>query len=183
MFCASSHSIRAEYFDAATELGRLLGAKGYDLIFGGGTRGLMGHVARALHSAGGRVTGVVPRALNVDGIIYADCDELVVTETMRERKAEMDRRSDAFIALPGGFGTLEEIVEHVTLKQLKYHPKPLILINTAGLYEPLIRFFDHLVSEGFVLAEHREVYHVAGTPAEAVGYLERYAAPSLPEKY
>ncbi len=180
VFCASSQAIRPEYFDAARDMGRILGERRLGMVFGGGTVGLMGEAARAVHAAGGRVTGVIPEALNRAGVTYEVCDELVITVGMRERKAEMERRSDAFIALPGGFGTLEEILEHITLRQLQYHPKPVVLVNTLDFYAPLIRLFDHLIAEKFAREDHRRLVHLAANPEEAMRYLDAYqpVAPS-----
>ena len=183
VFCASSQAIRPEYFDAARGLGHLLGERRLRMVFGGGTAGLMGEAARAVHAAGGTVTGVIPEALNREGVTYEVCDELVITPGMRERKAEMERRADAFVALPGGFGTLEEILEHITLRQLRYHPKPVVLVNTLDFYAPLIRLFDHLIEERFARDDHRRLYHVAATPGEAMEYLDAYRPAELRDKW
>ncbi|HJP37214.1 MAG TPA: TIGR00730 family Rossman fold protein [Gammaproteobacteria bacterium] len=183
VFCSSSDALDPAYREAAEALGVLLGRLGYRLVFGGGAIGLMGTVARAVHAHGGEVGGVIPRALNQAGVTYEESDELIVTEEMRERKAEMDRLSDAFIALPGGFGTLEEIVEHLTLRQLRYHPKPVVLINTLGYYEPLLRFFEHMIDEGFAESGHLEVFHVAANAEEALAYLETYGHEEPPSRF
>lgn len=116
VFSSSSNTIDQAYFSAADELGREIAIRGSTLLFGGGLTGLMGACARAVHSQGGRVVGVIPEALNEKGIVYDGCDELIVASDMRERKAQMDARSNAFIALPGGFGTIEEVMEIITLK-------------------------------------------------------------------
>jgi hypothetical protein len=183
VFCSSSDALADPYRDAAEALGVLLGKRRCRLVFGAGGVGLMGIVARAVHAHGGEVVGVIPHALNQLGITYETADELIVTEDMRERKAEMDRRSDAFIALPGGFGTLEEIVEHLTLKQLGYHPKPVVLVNTLGYYDPLMAFFDHMINERFAKAEHREVFHVVGDVEEALVFLDAYEYPEAPSPF
>ena len=182
VFCASSEELDHGYVADAQALGRLIGQRGWRMVFGGGTIGLMGAVARAVHAEGGHVTGVIPHLLNIDGVAYTACDELITTRDLRERKAEMDARSDAFIALPGGFGTLEEIAEHLALRQLNVHPRPVVLLNTKGFYDPLIAFFDHLIQERFAREEHRALYHLAANPADAVQYLENYRAPVFPRK-
>ncbi len=183
VFSASSEAVDAAYFDAATELGRRIAEAGWSMIFGGGMTGLMGATARAVHAQGGRVIGVIPDGLNRPGVAYEAADELIVTETLRERKAVMDARSDAFVALPGGFGTLEEIIETLALKQLRYHDRPVVFLNTAGFYDPLLDFFDHQVARQFVKAEHRRLYHVADTPEDAVDHVRHYAGAEVPEKF
>lgn len=183
VFCSSSERLKDTYCGAAQHLGKLLGLRGYDVVFGGGGIGLMGRVASAVQAHGGRMIGVIPEALNRPGVTYELCDELVVTEDMRERKGVMDTRSEAFLALPGGLGTLEEIVEHMTLKQLRYHPKPLVLINTEGFYEPLLTFLDHMIEQNFVRLEHRNLFHVADDPEAALAYLDSYEPSVLPEKF
>ena len=183
VFSASSEAVDAAYFDAATELGRRIAEAGWSMIFGGGMTGLMGATARAVHAQGGRVIGVIPDGLNRPGVAYEAADELIVTETLRERKAIMDARSDAFIALPGGFGTLEEIIEAMALKQLRYHDRPVVFLNTAGFYDPLLDFFDHQVAQQFVKAEHRRLYYVADTPEDAVDHVRHYAGAEAPEKF
>ena len=183
VFSASSDRIKSEYVTAAQELGRLMGAGKHTLVFGGGTRGLMGALARSVHRHGGRVIGVIPDKLERPGVTYAEADELIVTETLRDRKAEMDRLSQAFIALPGGFGTLEEVIEAMTLKQLRYHSRPVVFLNTLNFYDHLKRFFDHQVNEGFVKDEHLSLFHIAATPAEAMEYIEHYDPVGISEKY
>lgn len=183
VFSASSEAIDDVYKQAATELGECLARTGWSLVFGGGMLGLMGAVARGVHQHGGHVVGVIPDGLNRPGITYESADELIVTETLRERKAIMDERSDAFIALPGGFGTLEEIIEALTLKQLRYHTRPLVFLNINNFYGPLLQFFEHQIAEQFVKAEHEALYHVSDSPGNAVAYLEEYEPVPLPEKF
>jgi uncharacterized protein (TIGR00730 family) len=134
----------------------------------------MGELARAVHEQGGVVCGVIPQALEQkEGVAYDVADELIITETMQERKAIMFTRADAFLVLPGGFGTLEEFLEVLTLRQLGYHDKPIVLVNTNGFFGPLLHLFDHIVAEGFARdAVRRQYYFAADIPA-AVAYLER----------
>ncbi len=172
VYCSSSGRIDTRYVEAAEALGRLLAARGYALVYGGGSVGLMGTVARAVHAGGGRVGGVIPEALkSKEGIAYDAADELVVTETMAERKTEMYRRADAFVTLPGGFGTLEEFMEILTLRQLGYHRKPLVLVNTDGFYDTLLRFFGELHEGGFAHRARADLYHVAATPEDALDHI------------
>jgi cytokinin riboside 5'-monophosphate phosphoribohydrolase len=183
VFSASREDLKPEYIESARSLGALMAERKWGLVFGGGMQGLMGHCARAVHEGGGHVVGVIPERLNRPGIAYAAADELIVTRTLRERKHEMDRLSDAFIALAGGFGTLEEVIEMIALKQLGYHNRPIVFMNTAGFYEPLLQFFDHQVRENLVKPEFLRLYAVADTPREAVAVIERYAPAPVPDKY
>jgi hypothetical protein len=180
VFSGSSQRVLPAYFDAASELGRLIGSRGWELVFGGGTIGLMGAVARGVHEAGGRVTAVIPERLNRPGVLYETADEIIVTATLRDRKAVMDERAGAFVALPGGFGTLEEVIEVITLKQLRYHDRAIVFLNTLGYYDALIAFLHQQARDGFVRAEHQSLYHVADTPAGTVSHLDTYAP--MPDK-
>jgi len=172
VYCASSNHIDEKYFATASEMGRLLAERGHTLVYGGGNVGLMGTVARAVHEHGGKVFGVIPKALrNVEGVAYEVADELIITETMQERKRHMFTRAGAFVVLPGGFGTLEEFMEVLTLRQLGYHHKPIALVNTDGFYEPLLALFEHYYRTGFAHPRYRDLYHVASTPADALDYI------------
>ena len=174
VYCSSSNRIALSYFDMADEVGRLLAQRGYTLLYGGGNVGLMGQMARAVHAHGGRVVGVIPEALKTrEGVAYHVADELITTETMQQRKAILFTRADAFLVLPGGFGTLEEFMEVLTLRQLGYHDKPIALVNTDGFYDPLLELFDHLYREQFARARARDSYYVAPDPEDALRYLER----------
>ncbi len=181
VFSASREDLNRAYIEAAKDLGARMAERGWGLVFGGGMQGLMGHCARAVHAGGGRVVGIIPERLNRPGVTYEAADELIVTHTLRERKHEMDRRSDAFVALPGGFGTLEEVVETIALKQLGYHNRPIVLMNTAAFYSPLLRFFEHQVEENFVKREYLDLYAVAETPEAAVDYINGYLPESVRE--
>lgn len=179
VFCSSQNSIAPKYFQVARELGTAIGERGYTLVFGAGRIGLMGAVAEAVRTSGGRVIGVIPEALNQEGIVYDHADELIVTKDMRERKGVMDRRSDAFIALPGGFGTMDEVFETLTLKQLRYHNRPLIFLDVDGFFEPMIRLLDRIVDDGFALEHHRQLYHVVHDVPSVFEYLETYEPPEV----
>ena len=182
VYASSSDVVDGAYREAAAELGAEAARRGLTLVYGGAHVGLMRHAAEAAQAAGGRVIGVIPRAIEARGIAHAGADELIITRDMRERKAEMERRADAFIALPGGFGTLEELAEILVLRQLRYHSKPVVLLNTNGFYDPLLALFEHFYQSRMARPEHRELYAVARTPAEA---LDRAADPAveLPEKW
>lgn len=172
MYCSSSAAVDPVHVEAAAALGRGLAERGHQLVWGGATVGLMGEVARAARAAGGRTVGVIPERLLAVEIGDHDADELVVTPDMGTRKAEMARRADAFVALPGGFGTLEEVLEQLTLHQLRVHDKPIVLVDVAGFWQPLLALFDHLVAERFARPATRGSYAVAATVDEALALLD-----------
>jgi uncharacterized protein (TIGR00730 family) len=150
VYCSSSESIDARFVELAAEVGSRLAAAGYSLVSGGGRVSMMGAVARAARAGGARTTGVIPAHLIQYEVADTDVDDLVVVETMRERKREMDERSDAFIALPGGIGTFEELFEVWTAHSLDMHPKPVIVLDPFEFYAPLWAFLDDLRDQGFV---------------------------------
>ncbi|MBB6562473.1 uncharacterized protein (TIGR00730 family) [Acidovorax soli] len=150
VYCGSRPGEDAAYTQAATAVGEWIGAHGGQLVYGGGRSGLMGTVAEATRRAGGRVVGIIPQALVDKELANRACDELHIVQTMHERKAMMAERSDAFIALPGGIGTFEELFEVWTWRQLGYHDKPLGLLNVAGYYDGLLAFLNHSVASGFM---------------------------------
>lgn len=164
---ASARDVEPVHHEAAARLGRIIGDRGDTLVYGGGAIGLMGVVARAVHARGGRVVGVIPQSMVTHEIAYRESDELVVTQTMRQRKQIMDRRSDAFVALPGGFGTLEELFEVITLRQLAMHDKPIVIINVGGYYDPLLDLFEHVYDQRFANRKHRRTYRVVSEPDAA----------------
>lgn len=178
VYCSSSSSIAPEYSHDAVELAAGIVARGWDLVYGGTTAGLMGTLADAVIQAGGKVTGVIPGHIGDRGIAHRNLSELIVTADMRERKAIMDQRADAFLALPGGLGTLEEVFEVLTLKQLQIHSRPIVFLNTRQFYRPLEAFLEHLIKERFAKPESANLYHFADTPKEALDYIENYT-PSL----
>lgn len=182
VFSSSSDVIAPHFFRAAEELAAWIASRKCALMFGGGNIGLMGRMAEVAHANGGKVVGVIPEMLHLKGYAYEKCDELIVTPTMRERKFEMEERADAFVALPGGFGTLEELLEVITLKQLKYHDKPVALLNLGGFFDGLLKFFDHLYEQGFAKPKHRAIYHAARDLPELIEYLDEYRPPIIPEK-
>lgn len=166
VYCGSRPGENEAYAQAATAVGTWIGAHGGQLVYGGGRSGLMGTVAEATRQAGGRVVGVIPQALVDKELANRACDELHIVQTMHERKAMMAERSDAFIALPGGIGTFEELFEVWTWRQLGYHDKPLGLLNVAGYYDGLLAFLDHSVASGFMGAWQMGLLHAdSDTPA------------------
>lgn len=155
VFCGSSPGTRPAYGATARALGTVLARRRITLVWGGGNVGLMGAVADATLAAGGRAIGVIPRALEARELAHRGATELHVVGSMHERKALMERLSDAFVALPGGFGTLDELCEILTWRQLGHHAKPMGLLDVERFFDPLVSAFDHAVREGFVRAEHR----------------------------
>lgn len=166
VFCASAEGSRAEYRAAAEELGRALAARGIGLIYGGARVGLMGAVAEAALAVGGVVIGVIPEVLVDKEVAHHGVSELHVTSTMHTRKALMGERADAFVILPGGFGTFEELFEVLAWQTLGLHAKPVVLLNTAGFYDPMLAFLDHCVTEGVLKAKSRAILQVAATVDE-----------------
>lgn len=184
VYCSSSDHISSTYVPVAHTTGRLITERGYTLVYGGGNVGLMGVLARSVHESGGHVFGVIPEALKaVEGVAYRLADELVVTQTMQERKAIMYTKADAFLVLPGGFGTLEEFMEVLTLKQLRYHNKALALVNAGGFYDPLVELFEHFYRERFARVRYRDLYHLADSPEEALDYIDSYLPEQMEDKW
>jgi hypothetical protein len=179
VYCASSNDIDDVYRDAATRLGRTMAEAGIGLVLGGGSVGLMGTIADAVLEHGGEVYGVIPQKLQELELGHTGCTELIVVDTMHERKQKMMDLSDGFIAMPGGYGTLEELFEVVTWAQLNYHRKPVGLLNVAGFFDSLIRFVQHAVDEGFVREELRHLITVGTTPQDLLSQLEEATVPAL----
>ena len=179
VFCGSSDLVDERFFAVARELGGKLARRRWRLVYGGGSVGLMGALARAVMEDGGQVTGVIPKALLDMGVGEQNVSELIVTEGMRDRKAIMDARGDAFVALPGGLGTMEEILEVMTLKQLGYHRKPVAVLDLDGFFDPLWAQFQRGVDLGFIKAEYLDLWY----PAPDVDALLRYLEAYVPNGY
>jgi uncharacterized protein (TIGR00730 family) len=182
-YCSSSEAVDERYTDAARRYGGAIGSAGHELVYGGTSVGLMGTVAAATRAAGGRVTGVLPQLMVDRGIGDPDSDELVITESMGDRKREMIARADAFVALPGGFGTLEELLEVLTLKQLGYHRKPIVLHQVEGFWDGLLAFFEELYAGAFARPEYRRLYHVTDDVDELLEFVARPPESDLPTKW
>jgi uncharacterized protein (TIGR00730 family) len=183
VFCSSSDAVGEAYTSAAAAMGALIGQGGHTLVYGGGRVGLMGATARAVHQHGGRVIGIIPTFMNRPGVPYLECDELSFTKDMRERKALMMEMADAFIALPGGFGTLEEMSEVITQKQFGFHKGPLVAVNTAGFYDALAAFFDGFYAQSFAKPAFRATCPFVATPEAAMAYIADYTPPALTSKW
>lgn len=174
VFSSSSNSLKEIYYKDAQELGHLMAKFGFNLVYGGGLRGTMGVNATAVKKAGGKVIGVIPEKLHALVEQNETLDELYVTKGMRDRKQKIDELSDAVVALAGGYGTLEELSEMIVQKQLGYSNKAIVILNTAGFYDNLLKFFDEIIEQDFAIPKCREFYYVAKTPQEAIDYLINY---------
>src|SRR5262245_27253183 len=183
VFCGSASGADRAYALAARELGRELAARKLGLVYGGGRVGLMGEVASAALAASGEVVGIIPHALAHQAIALAECTELVVVDTMHARKALMADRADAFVALPGGYGTLDELFEIVTWAQLGIHRKPVGLLNVNGFFTPLLAWLDHVVCEGLLKPKHRELLLVADTVPGLLAALAAWVPPAPVTKW
>jgi uncharacterized protein (TIGR00730 family) len=168
VFCGSSSRVASEYRETATALGRTVAERGHRIVYGAGNVGLMGLVADAALAAGGEVIGVIPRFLVDLEVGHRGLTELRVVETMHERKRAMADLADGFIVLPGGFGTLEEAIEVVTWRQLELHDKPIVFLDVAGFWRPLVALIDHVIAEGFAQPAHARLIAVAPTVEEAL---------------
>ncbi|PSS57530.1 TIGR00730 family Rossman fold protein [Pseudomonas sp. BBP2017] len=181
VFCGASTGANPAYREAAIALGRAIAERGLTLVYGGGAVGLMGIVADAAMAAGGEVIGIIPQALKDAEVGHSGLTRLEVVDGMHARKARMAELSDAFVALPGGLGTLEELFEVWTWGQLGYHAKPLGLLDVNGFYSKLGSFLDHVVEEGFVRPQHRTMLQLADTPTELLDAMDSYRAPVPPK--
>jgi hypothetical protein len=177
VFCGSSIGNRPEYAAAATAVGVGIARRGHELVYGGGNTGLMGTVANAALGAGGKVIGVIPSVMVDKELAHQGLTQLHVVNTMHERKAMMAVFADAFVILPGGFGTMDELYEILTWAQLGFHRKPIAILNVCGYYDPMLTFIDHLVDEGFVKQDHREVIVVGDDPDALLTRIESYQPP------
>lgn len=171
VYCASSRELAAVYRDAARDFGTAIARLGWGLNYGGDKIGLMGILADAVKAGGGRVVGIIPQKFVDWGVANPNCDEMIVTETMRQRKQILEHRGDALVALPGGLGTLEEIFEVIVGKQLGFHNKPLAILNVAGYYDPLLAMIEHGIEHRFIKQESKEIFFVARSVNELVDYL------------
>jgi uncharacterized protein (TIGR00730 family) len=174
VFAASSSRIDGEYAAAASQLGSLLATSGMEVIYGGGGIGLMGNLADAVLEKGGRITGVIPSFMKDEGWGHPLVSEMIITRDMGERKKTMFENCEAVVALPGGIGTLEELTEAITLKQLSLYKGPIIILNTLGYYDTFIRFLEQMIAGSFLRLEHKGIWEVVNTPEEAMVSLRNY---------
>ena len=173
VYLSARDSVHRDYFTAADEMGRGIADAGWNLVYGGNNVGLMRAVADGARAAGGRVIGITPQLMVDEGIHDPNC-ELTVTTTMRERKALLEQNGDAFVILPGGIGTFEELFEILVGRQLGYHNKPIVFLNTLNYYAPLLAMMEHGIEHSFIRPVNRELYYVAQTPADVIAYLKAF---------
>ena len=178
VYCGSSKGTRPEYAAAAQELGALLAREKIELVYGGGALGLMGVVADATLQGGGHVIGVIPEKLVIKEVMHEKLPDLRVVKTMHERKALIAELADGFIALPGGYGTIEEFFEILCWSQLGWHQKPFVLLNVAGFYSQLIPFLDHAAAEGFIRPKHRELVMVETEAGKILQRMRDFKPPT-----
>ena len=183
VFCASSADIDTRYLEAARELGGRLAEGGWRCVNGGGAVGLMGAVTDGTLDAGGMVTGVIPKFMVDKGWCYDRLEDVVITADMHQRKQIMSEMADAVIALPGGVGTLEEMLATLTWRQLGLVKVPVIILNTLGYYDALLEMLHHAIDEGFMKSSHAALWQVATTPAEAITLLDNYHPVEFESKY
>ena len=173
MFASSSNRIDNQYFTEASKLGSLLAEAGVQVVYGGGGIGLMGSLADAVLENGGKITGVLPSFMKDEGWGHHSVQEMILTPDMGERKRRMFAMSDAVIALPGGVGTLEELTEAITLKQLSLFNGPIIILNTLDFYKSLLDFLENMVVNNFLRFEHKDIWEIVNTPEEVIIALNR----------
>ena len=179
VYGASSNDIAKRYIEASEELGKSMARRAHTLVYGAGANGVMGGVARGVTAAGGKVIGIAPSFLNVDGILYDKCDELIKTHTMRERKQLMEDKADAFIMAPGGIGTFDEFFEILTLKQLSRHTKAIAVFNVDGYFDSLIALMEKAISENFIMPECIKLYSAFSDIDGMLDYIEGYVPKDL----
>jgi uncharacterized protein (TIGR00730 family) len=183
VYCGSANGIHPDYYQAAFLMGKTLAEHHIGLVFGAGKTGLMGAVADGALQAGGEVTGIIPGGLNTPQLVHAGLTHLEILPTIQQRKARMSELADAFIALPGGFGTFDELFETLTWAQIGLHHKPVGLLNTRGYFNPLVTLIDHTLNEGFIYPEHRQLICQAALPEDLLTALGQYESPDGLERW
>lgn len=184
VFASSSNDLDEIYYKEARNLGLLIGQAGMNIVYGGSRRGLMYACAGAVKEAGGELIGIMPEKLANMGFSNPDdCKEFHITEGMRERKALLDKLSEGVIAIPGGYGTLEELSEMIVQKQLGYNNKPIVVLNTAGFYDKLIEFMDNTILLNFANNNAKRLYYIASSPEEAIAYIQNYVPVEIGSKF
>ncbi len=179
VYCGSNSGSRSSYADAARELAEVLVRNQFELVYGGSDKGIMGIIANAVLDLGGNVHGVIPKMLEDKEIAHRGLTKLHIVASMHERKTMMAALSDGFVAMPGGFGTLEEIVEILTWSQLRFHDKPCGLLNVDGYFDQLLNFMDHACAEGFLRRENRDMVLCDSSASALIASFERYSPPEI----
>lgn len=181
VFCASSDGVDQEIYDTAYSVGKKMAVENIRLIYGGSKLGLMGQVAKGVMENGGKATGVIPDFLKTKEVVHTGLDELITTQDMHERKLSMNELSDAFVALPGGFGTFEELFEIVTWAQLGLHRKPIGLLNIGGFYDPLIEMLEKMTSKGLLKRDNLDILLVSADFDELLEMMRKYEPKPVPK--
>jgi uncharacterized protein (TIGR00730 family) len=179
VYCGSNRGARPDYAEAAEELAAALAVRGLELVYGGSSRGIMGVLAEKVLGLGGKVHGVIPRQLVAKEVAHSGLTRQHIVDSMHERKTMMASLADGFVALPGGFGTLEELIEIVTWAQLRFHDKPCGLLNVRGYFDHLLSYLDHAEAEGFLRPENRRMLMVDTNAAALLQQFDRYAVPQV----
>jgi cytokinin riboside 5'-monophosphate phosphoribohydrolase len=182
-YTSSAPDVDARYHEVARAYGRRIGERGDALVYGGTTGGTMGTLATTVRDAGGHVTGIVPRFMHERGLSHPACHELLVVDDMSQRKQQMIGRADAFVALPGGFGTLEEFLEVLTLKMLGQHGRAVVLVTLDGFWDPLLAMFDRMAAEGFAFGDHRRLLNVTDDVDAVFDHLDTYDPAEVPTRF
>ncbi len=183
VYCSSSNNLPEKFYVVSKELGEKLAQKGFDMVYGGTTVGMMGVIANNALQNGAEVIGVIPERIESFGLKHPELAKVIVTKDMRERKATMEKYADVFVAMPGGFGTFEEIFEILVAKQLGYHDKPVVFVNFDGYYDNMIKMFDTLYENHFAKEEMKSLYFVAKNIDEIFAYVETYAPKEFVHKW
>lgn len=183
VYCSASRTLNPKYYDFASAVGKKIASEGYGMVYGGTIIGMMGAVATNVIRSGGEVIGVIPERIEKANIGHPNLAKVIVTSDMRERKATMEELADIFLALPGGFGTLEEVSEMIVAKQLSLHTKPIVFINYDGFYDELNRAFEKYYIEGFSKDEMRDVYYMADGIDDAFQYIKTYKVKEYDYKW
>ncbi len=177
IYCGSADEINPEYLQAARQMGAAVAQRGWQLWYGAGSTGMMGAVADGALEAGGEVVGVIPQLFNTPVLAHTRLTRLEVVNSMHERKQRLAEQADAFVALPGGFGTFEELFEILTWSQIGLHQKPVGLLNALGYFDPLLKMVDHARQEGFIYGEHKQLLAFSHNPQELLDLLENHRRP------
>lgn len=174
VYCSSSNHLPEKFYKFAQEFGESLGKNNYNMVYGGTTVGMMGVIANNALNNGAEVIGVIPQKIEQFGLKHPDLARVIITKDMRERKATMEKYADIFVALPGGFGTFEEVFEILVAKQLSYHNKPIIFFNFDGYYNNMLKMFDTVYENNFAKQEMKSLYFIANSIEEMYNYLDNY---------
>lgn len=183
VYCSSSEYLDEKFYKVAYEFGKMIAKSGDNLVYGGSTCGCMGRVANGVLENGGKVIGIIPKAIMEKGIANPEASEIIVSNDMNDRKMMMEEKADAFVALPGSFGTMDEIFQVIVTKQLSYHKKAIVFLNVDGYYDPLFAMIENFYKYGFARDFNRELYHISNSVEDAIEYLDKYVEKEFVFKY